>query len=194
MVKEGKVIASDRFSSIYFREHYSELLRYIEDKYDVRFPALKEIFESENSLEPSILLEESLSLVDFLLEKDHEMPRAYFFAVFPKDFNDVLSLILGGSSNIKIPLEGSIYEFKGGFGYALLLKDGELVKRLSEGDEVNLGTLSVKVFSRSCYDIMERPLKTLAVFSLLANKRGGMIKVSMSPTSSIIWRYPHIPY
>ena len=156
----------------------------------MNYPTLKKMFESESPVEPGALLKESLDLMDFLLSKDHEMPRAYFFAVFPKDFNDVVSLILGGSSNIKIPLEEGLYELRGGFGYALLLKDGKLLKKLSEGEEMSLGTILVKVFSRSCYDIMEKPLKTLVVFSLLAKKRSALIRLTLSPTSSIIWRFP----
>ena len=190
MIKENEVIVSDRFSSIYFKEHYNELLKYLKSKYNVSYPALEILFESEDPIEPNKLLRESLDLIDLLLRNDYEMPRAYFFAVFPKDFNDVLSLILGGSSNIKVPLKEGLYELKGGFGYALLLKDGELIRELSEGEEINLGMISIKVFSRSCYDMMEKPLKTLVVFSLLAVRRRAKVKTSSSPTSFIIWRSP----
>jgi len=190
MIKNGEIIASDKFSSIYFKEHYDELLDYIERRYSVSYPTLKKMFKSESLMKPESILKESLELMDFLLRRDHEMPRAYFFAVFPRDFNDIVSLILGGSSSIKVPLDEGLYEFKGGFGYAFLLKNGRVIKELSEGDEMNLGIIRVKVFSRSCYDIMEKPLKTLVVFSLLAKRRGAHIRLTPSPTSSIIWRSP----
>jgi len=189
-LKRGEVVASDRFSSVYFAEHYVELLRIAEERFGVRFPKLRELLMLSGAVEPSPLLEEALELMSLLLERDREMPRAYFFAILPRDFTDVVGLVLGGSSRVSIPTEEGSYELRGGLGRALLVRDGEVIRELREGDEVTVGGLRFRVFSRSCYEMAEGPLKTLIAFSLLAKRMRAVVAASSVPTQSIVWRGP----
>ncbi|RLE77436.1 MAG: hypothetical protein DRJ56_02325 [Thermoprotei archaeon] len=175
---------------MYFAEHYVELLRIAEERFGVRFPKLRELLMLSGAVEPSPLLEEALELMSLLLERDREMPRAYFFAILPRDFTDVVGLVLGGSSRVSVPTEEGSYELRGGLGRALLVRDGEVIRELREGDEVTVGGLRFRVFSRSCYEMAEGPLKTLIAFSLLAKRMRAVVAASSVPTQSIVWRGP----
>lgn len=164
MVGEGRF--TDRVSTIFFPKDFLRLLDYVESRFGPSFPSLRALFSGAEA-EPGELLDEILKLLLLLKERGNELPPAFFFAVLPKDFEDVASLIGGGASSMTIPGGGGAYELVGGFGKAVLrTPEGE--RELKAGEEVALGTVKVKVFIRQAYEAAAGPLKTLAVAAMLA--------------------------
>ncbi len=187
VIKDGKVILSDRLSSIYFKKHYYEFLEYVKMKFSKNYPNLMKVFKEDSPIDPDKLLSEAMDFFIFLLNQfKDKLPLAYFFAVFPKDYLDLPSLLLGGTANLKLTTDDGIYEFQGGFGYAKLFKNGKFVRNLTEGEEIKVGTREVKVFSRRCYELIEHPIKTLIAISLIALKHNAKIVVKSTDYTSVI--------
>ncbi|MCD6368681.1 MAG: hypothetical protein J7L38_02650 [Thermoproteales archaeon] len=190
VVKGGEVVFVDFFSTIYFKKHYLKLLEFIEKEYQRYFPTLKIILEYDTPTNPDTIVEEALRFLDFIIERDHELPRAFFFAVFPKDYTDVVSLLLGGASSIKIPQEDGETEIRGGFGEAILIKGEKFIRRLRDGEELTISDIKLKVFSKSCYEAINRPLKTLITAGLIAQRKKGSILLTEKIQEYIFKRLP----
>jgi hypothetical protein len=171
----GRGRFTDRVSTVFFPRDFLDLLNYVESRFNASFPNLRRLFGG-SEVDPGALLEEALNLLLLLKERGGELPPAFFFAVLPKDFEDVASIIGGGASSMTVPVEGRVYELVGGFGRALLrAPEGE--RELKAGEELSLGTVRVKVFTRQAYEAVAGPLKTLAVAALLALRERQTVKV-----------------
>lgn len=178
VIKDNQVIYSDKLSSIYFEKHYIELLKIIEEKYNINFPLLKTIFSKRTFRNPEDLIDEAIDFLRFLKEKESSLPKAYFYTVLPKDFSDVVSLITGGASSISLPTSKGLYELVGGFGKALLYKNGVLERRLKEYEEIELENVKIKVFHRTSYEAVKGVIKTLITASLIAEKNNASVFIS----------------
>ncbi|RLE98924.1 MAG: hypothetical protein DRJ57_03090, partial [Thermoprotei archaeon] len=99
VVGRGANAFIDRVSTIFFPSDFEDLLRLIEEKFGTSYPALLALFRGQE-VEPSKLLDEALDLLQLLKSRADELPRSYFFAVLPKDFEDVASLLGGGASGM----------------------------------------------------------------------------------------------
>ncbi|RLE70970.1 MAG: hypothetical protein DRJ43_00815 [Thermoprotei archaeon] len=183
IVGRGRSALVDKVSTIFFPRDFLGLLRIIEERYGLRYPSLKELFNGRE-IEPLKLLEEVLQLLRFLMKRSSELPRSYFFAVMPKDFSDVASLICGGASSMTIPFGEGTYKLVGGFGRAELYVNEKRVRELREGEELELGTVKVKVFTRPAYNAVAGPLKTLLTAALIASREGLRLKIATSPVNS----------
>lgn len=173
MVGEGRF--TDRVSTIFFPRDFLKLLDLVEDRFKASFPSLRALFNG-SEVEPGELLDETLNLLLLLKERGSELPPAFFFAVLPKDFEDVASIIGGGASSMTVPVGGKVYELVGGFGRAALrAPEGE--RELKAGEELSLGTIKVKVFTRQAYEAVAGPLKTLAVAAMLANRERQALRI-----------------
>lgn len=151
VVGRGASAFIDRVSTVFFPRDFRDLLHMIGERYNASYPTLMALFEG-GEVEPSKLLEESLDLLQLLKSRAGELPRSYFFAVLPKDFEDVASILGGGASGIVVPGEDKIYRLVGGFGRAELHDSEGSMKRLEEGAELALGAVRVKVFTRPAYE------------------------------------------
>jgi len=176
VVGRGANAFTDRVSTIFFPSDFEDLLRLIEEKFGTSYPTLLSLFRGQE-VEPSKLLDEALDLLQLLKSRADELPCSYFFAVLPKDFEDVASLLGGGASGMVIPGEDRVYKLVGGFGRAELRDDKGNVEKLEEGAELTLGAVRVKVFTRPAYEAAAGPLKTLIVASLIAMKKGAALRV-----------------
>jgi len=171
----GRGRFTDRVSTVFFPKDFLNLLDRVESELNASFPNLRKLFNG-GEVEPGALLEEALNLLLLLKERGSELPPAFFFAVLPKDFEDVASIIGGGASSMAIPVEGRVYELIGGFGKAILrAPEGE--RELKAGEELSLGTVRVKVFTRQAYEAVAGPLKTLVVAALLAIRERQTMRV-----------------
>jgi len=177
IVGSGAGAFIDRVSTIFFPSDFEDLLRLVEERFGATYPTLMALFKGQE-VEPSKLLEEALDLLQLLKSRASELPRSYFFAVLPKDFGDVASLLGGGASGMVIPGGDRVYRLIGGFGKAELRDDKGNVEELEEGAELTLGAVKVKVFTRLAYEAAAGPLKTLIVASLIAMRRGLALKVT----------------
>lgn len=172
-VGEGRF--TDRVSTVFFPRDFLNLLDLVEEKFKESFPSLRALFNG-NEVEPGKLLDETLNLILLLKERGSELPPAFFFAALPKDFEDVAGIIGGGASSMTVPVGGKVYELVGGFGKAALkAPEGERV--LKAGEELSLGTIRVKVFTRQAYEAVAGPLKTLAVAAMLALRERQALRI-----------------
>jgi len=166
---------TDRVSTVFFPRDFLNLLDLVEGRFEESFPSLRALFNG-SKVEPGKLLDEALNLLLLLKEKGSELPSAFFFAVLPKDFEDVASIIGGGASSMTVPVGGVVYELVGGFGRAALrAPEGE--RELKAGEELSLGTIKVKVFTRQAYEAVAGPLKTLAVAAMLALRERQALRI-----------------
>lgn len=168
---------TDKVSTIFFPKDFRYLLGLLRDRFGASYPTIEKLFSGEN-VKPTELLEETLDLLMLLRARSAELPKAYFFAVLPKDFTDVVSLIGGGATNMTIPAGSKVYELTGGFGTAIIRENGENERSLEAGEELIISSVKVKVFTRAAYEATASPLKTLIVASLLASKLGKTVKVT----------------
>jgi len=90
---------------VFFPRDFLDLLNYVESRFNASFPNLRRLFGG-SEVDPGALLEEALNLLLLLKERGGELPPAFFFAVLPKDFEDVASIIGGGASSMTVPVEG----------------------------------------------------------------------------------------
>lgn len=158
----------ERLSTVFFPSDFLELLDHVEAELRRTFVTLRSFFAGEEvSAEP--LLEEAMELLLLLKHRAEALPPVFFFAVLPKDFDDVVSIVGGGASSMLIPTPEGLCELRGGFKRAILVKDRE-VRSLKAGDELHVGGVKVKVFTRSPYEAVAGPLKTLIVAALIALK------------------------
>lgn len=164
----------ERLSTIFFLQDFLELLDYLEAKLGRAFSTLRALFAGEE-VTAAPLLEETVELLLLLKHRAEALPPVYFFAVLPKDFDDVASIVGGGASSMLIPTPEGVCELRGGFKRAMLVR-GEEVRSLKAGDELHVGEVKVKVFTRSPYDAVAGPLKTLVVVALLASRSGLKLK------------------
>jgi len=194
-VGEGRF--TDRVSTVFFPKDFLNLLDFVEKKFKESFPSLRALFNG-SEVEPGKLLDEALNLLLLLKERGSELPPAFFFAVLPKDFEDVAGIIGGGASfffavlpkdfedvagiigggasSMTVPVGGNVYELVGGFGRAALrAPEGE--RALKAGEELSLGTIKVKVFTRQAYEAVAGPLKTLAVAAMLALRERQALRI-----------------
>ncbi len=192
VVKDRETILADFFSSIYFRRHYIELLRYIRDNFGVEFPVFESILSGKRCTDPSELLNEIISLTLFLNRYEGKIPKAYFLAIMPRDYSDVVSLLLGGAASVAIPHGNSIIELEGGLGGLAMYRDGVKVKEYREGDEIEVKDMKFKVFTRTAYDAFGKPLKTLVLASIIAERSGGEIFLSEELPPELSRRLPSI--
>lgn len=186
VVKNGKVLYTDRLSTIYFKKHYEDFIKFIEEEFNLRYPTLELLFKYDKDLPPKDILEEALDLLTLLNNNKDILPKAYVFAILPKDFWDVPSLLIGGCASMKVFDGNDVYELISGFGYAKVLKNGVVIKILKSGDEVAVGNRKVKVFSRNSYDVLERSLKTLITMALIALRSNAKIRTKSSSYLAII--------
>ena len=176
----------------FFKEDFERLLKLAGEVYKKSFPMLFEVLRTCGRCRISSaqkLLEEALDLLKLLAKEEDRFPQFFFIVTFPKDFDDILSALLGGSLSIEIPSdEGFSYEVKGGLGGAALYKkvNGGIsyVKKLDGGDVVSIGKVSMKVFTKSCYQAFNKPLKTLITASLIAERYGGEVDITETTTIS----------
>ncbi len=168
---------TDKVSTIFFPRDFSHLLGLLREKFGASYPTIEKLFSGER-VEPAELLKEALDLLMLLRARSAELPKVYFFAVLPKDFNDVVSLIGGGATSMTIPAGSGVYELAGGFGAATIRGGGEGERRVEAGEELTIASLKVKVFTRTAYEATAGPLKTLIAASLVASKLGKTIRVS----------------
>ncbi|MEM1509681.1 MAG: hypothetical protein QW291_07025 [Thermofilaceae archaeon] len=168
---------TDKVSTIFFPRDFRYLLGLLRKKFDVSYPTIEKLFNGE-LVKPVELLEEALDLLMLLRTRSAELPKAYFFAVLPKDFTDVVSLIGGGATSMTIPAGSKVYELTGGFGAATIKEDGEEERHLEAGKELTISSVKIKVFTRTAYEATASPLKTLIVASLIASKLGKTVKVT----------------
>lgn len=178
VTRDDEILHFDKVSTIFFRENYLELLDLIRNKYDKDYKILRELMNTYGPVDPQVLLDELLGLLGFISNMDESLPRAYFFAVLPRNFIDVISLILGGASKMEIPLKDKVYKLIGGFKDPVLLEGDKVVRLLTEGEELVIGETKIKVFSRSCYEALSSPLKSLVLASLLGIRLGGSITLT----------------
>ena len=101
--RDDKTFLVDYFTTIYYRRNYIELLKILEEKYNYSYPVFKDILIGGRCRDPQKLLDELLELMNNLYKLEYELPKAYFFAVFPKDFNDVVSLIPVSYTHLTLP-------------------------------------------------------------------------------------------
>ncbi|HDH06828.1 MAG TPA: hypothetical protein ENF87_00495 [Thermoproteales archaeon] len=172
---KNKTIIYDYFSTIFFKQHFIELLDLLKEKYDKLFPTLLKLFETKDFIKPEPIIEEALDLLTLVWHENRRLPRYYFFAVFPIDYSDVASLLLGGASSMEFPSEN--IRLQGGLGKALMRKGSEIIKMLKDGDEINVGNTRIKVFTKPCYYSVEKPLKTLITYSLLASRKRVQVRL-----------------
>jgi len=182
VIKGNNILYFDRLSSIYFEKHYIELLKIIEKKLCMRFPLLETIFSRRKFKNTKALIDEAIRFLIFLRENEKNLPKAYFYTVLPKDFSDVVSLITGGASSISLPTGEGLYELIGGFGKALLYKNGTLERKLKEYEEIEFENVKIKVFYRTSYEAVKGVIKTLITASLIADKNDAYITISESKT------------
>ncbi len=173
--RDDKTFLVDYFTTIYYRRNYIELLKILEEKYNYSYPVFKDILIGGRCRDPQKLLDELLELMNNLYKLEYELPKAYFFAVFPKDFNDVVSLILGGSSSITIPFKENVYRISGGLSNAKLYENEKFVRELEEGEELKIGNTLIKVFTRTSFDALGKPIKSLIFASLIAVRNNAEI-------------------
>jgi len=168
VAKDDEVIFMDKVSTIFFTKDFLELLRHIEAEYGLRFSTLHKLFMGEVIKDPREIVEDTLRLLMFTYEREDELPKVFFFVTFPRDFLDVMGILLGGASSIEIPLEDKTMRIEGGLGKAIIYEDGIPVRDLREGEELKVSTLSIKVLTKTAYDMVSGPLKTLAIAALVA--------------------------
>ncbi|RLE90349.1 MAG: hypothetical protein DRJ49_00195 [Thermoprotei archaeon] len=178
VIRGNEILHFDKVSTVFFRDNYLELLGTIRNRYNKEYETMKKLMSTYGPVDPQVLLDELLELLDFVASMDKELPRAYFFAVLPKDFADAISLILGGASKIEIPFGNKVYRVVGGFRNPVLLEGKRVVRSLTEGEELTIGEVKFKVFSRSCYEALSGPLKSLVLASLLGIKFKGDITLT----------------
>ncbi len=186
--KNTKLIFVDKVSTIFFRKDFLKLLHFLNHEYKVSYPSVVKAFLGERIKDLRQLVDESINLLKFTYNKNKEIPRVFFFAVFPRDFLEVVSLLLGGASSITVPLKDGVYVLDGGLGEAALYKDNTKVRDLVEGEEIKLGNLLVKVFSKTAYDVIDGPIKTIIVLSLIAMKENGELQLVDTSYLNMIYR------
>lgn len=165
----------ERLSTVFFPRDFLELLAYVEERFGRSYSTLRLLF-SGGEVEAGQLLEEALELLTLVKHYSHALPPAFFFAVLPKDFDDVASIVAGGASSMVVPTQEGVYELRGGFNRALLLKGGES-RSLRAGEVLSLGPVTAKVFTRTAYEAVAGPLKTLVAVALIASR--GRLRVSV---------------
>lgn len=158
----------ERLSTVFFPSDFLELLKYVEEKFGLTYNTLHRFF-SGGEVEAGPLLEEALELLTLLKHNSHALPQVFFFAVLPRDFDDVASIIAGGASSMLVLSGEQTYELHGGFNRAQLVV-GEAVRQLAAGEVLSLGNVTVKVFTRPAYEAVAGPLKTLVTVALIAIK------------------------
>lgn len=160
----------ERLSTVFFPRDFIELLEHLEKKLGYAYPMLHAFFMGEE-VAAAPLLDEAMELLLLLKHRAEILPPVFFFAVLPRDFDDVASIIGGGASSMLIPTPDGVCELHGGFKKAIMVR-GHEVKNLKAGDELLVGGVRVKVFTRSPYEAVIGPLKTLIVAALIASRAG----------------------
>lgn len=180
----------EKFITHFFKEDFERLLKLADEVYNKSFPMLFEVLRVRGKCKVSStqkLMEEAIELLELLAKEEDKLPPFFFIVAFPKDFDDVISALLGGCLSIEIPSdEGFSYEVKGGLGEAALYRKADgfkgYVKKLNGGDVVSIGKVSMKIFIKTCYQAFNKPLKTLITATLIAWRHGGEVNITETTT------------